>query len=170
MQCGVCGECIVAQFNDPRFQAWIKGQQASINLLNIFPRVPVPNYPQDLPANVERFYRQATDAFARRNWDSAGTMFRKALDSGLKILHPQGNGNLHNRIDNLPEETGVTPAMKEWAHRIRRLGNDAAHEDDPFTEIEAKDLLSFTELFLTYAYTLPARLVAGAVNVAPVAP
>ena len=54
-------------------------------------------------------------------------MFRKALDVGLKHIHPEGRGNLKNRIDTIPGEKGVTPAMKEWAHEIRDSGNDAAH-------------------------------------------
>jgi hypothetical protein len=49
--------------------------------------------------------------------------------------------------------------MKEWAHHIRRLGNDAAHEEEPFEEDEARGLQSFTELLLTYAFTLPGMLV-----------
>ena len=48
--------------------------------------------------------------------------------------------------------------MKEWAHEIRCLGADAAHDEDPFTENEAKSLQPFTELFLTYAFMLPGML------------
>ena len=50
--------------------------------------------------------------------------------------------------------------MKKWAHEIRHLRNDATHEEDPFTDDEAQALQSFTELFLTYAFTLPGMLVA----------
>jgi hypothetical protein len=50
--------------------------------------------------------------------------------------------------------------MKEWAHEIRLLGNDAAHEEDPFTPPEAESLQAFTQLFLTYAFTLPGMLAA----------
>ena len=87
-------------------------------------------------------------------------MFRKSLDIGLKRINPAGKGSLEKRIDNLPESTGITAAMKEWAHQIRHLGNDAAHEDDPFSPEEANALQSFTELFLTYAFTLPGMLAA----------
>lgn len=158
MQCGVCGESIVAQIHDPQLLQWVNGVKTIGNLLHVYPKPESPNYPQHLPSNVVRFYQQADDAFMRRNWDSAGTMFRKALDTGLRSLDPSSKGNLQARIDNLPESVGVTSAMKTWAHRIRRLGNDAAHEDDPFTEEDAKDLRSFTELFLTYAFTLPGMM------------
>ncbi|WP_343895983.1 DUF4145 domain-containing protein, partial [Craurococcus roseus] len=83
----------------------------------------------------------------------AGQGFNRA-----KRLHSVGKGTLYKRIESLPQEIGITPAMKEWAHEIRELGNDAAHEDEPFTEAEAKALHSFTEMFLTYAFTLPGLL------------
>jgi hypothetical protein len=75
-------------------------------------------------------------------------------------LNPSGIGNLQQRIEKLSVAVGVTPAMKEWAHEIRELGNDAAHEEEPFTEIEATTLQAFTELFLTYTFTLPGMLAA----------
>jgi len=113
-----------------------------------------------MPANIESFYSQGMDSLSRKNFDAAGTMFRKSLDTALKRLDPSGLGNLQQRIDKLPVAVGVTPAMKEWAHEIRELGNDAAHEEEPFTEIEATTLQAFTELFLTYTFTLPGMLTA----------
>ena len=85
-------------------------------------------------------------------------MFRKSLDVALKKVHPEGKGTLEKRINLLPDALGITPAMKAWAHNIRDLGNDAAHEEEPFTEDEAKALQSFSELFLTYVFTLPGMI------------
>jgi Domain of unknown function (DUF4145) len=101
------------------------------------------------------------DNHKRSNWDAGGAMFRKALDTSLRRLNPGGKGSIYDRINTLPPNAGVTDAMKEWAHQIRRLGADAAHDEDPFSEIEAKALQSFTELFLTYAFMLPGMLAAS---------
>jgi len=98
------------------------------------------------------------DSLNRKNFDAAGTMFRKALDIGLKQLHPSGKGNIQNSINGLPSETGITPSMKEWGHQIRHLGNDAAHDEEPFSEADARALQSFTQLFLTYSFSLPGML------------
>ncbi len=87
-------------------------------------------------------------------------MFRKSLEASLKAIGSGGRASLEKRINDLPLETGVTPAMKEWAHQIRVLGNDAAHEEDPFTREDADALQAFTELFLTYAFTLPGMMAA----------
>lgn len=84
--------------------------------------------------------------------------FRKCLDSALRALGSTGKESLKKRIDALPPDVGVTDAMKKWAHAIREDGNDAAHEDEPFEEGEARMLQSFTELFLTYTFSLPGML------------
>lgn len=89
-------------------------------------------------------------------------MFRKSLDVSLRTLNPGAKGSIYDRIESLPEKAGVTVAMKKWAHEVRRLGADAAHDEDPFTEDEAKTISEFTEMFLTYAFSLPARLAASA--------
>jgi hypothetical protein len=49
-------------------------------------------------------------------------------------------------------------AMKQWAHHIRLEGNDATHGPDEYSDQDAKDLHTFAELFLTYAFTLPEML------------
>ena len=114
-----------------------------------------PDYTPDRPKNL---YLQGLDNQRRQNWDAAGMAFRTCLDQALRRLHPEGKGTLATRIDSLPAETGVTPSMKQWAHEIRTLGNEAAHEDEPFDEQSTKDLQSFTEVFLMYAFTLPGML------------
>jgi hypothetical protein len=129
-------------------------------LMEIWPKRQPAEAPQHLPPNVASYYLQGVDNLRCRNFDAAGTMFRKSLDAGLKKIDPAGRGSLEKRIDSLSDTTGVTPAMKSWAHQIRHLGNDAAHEDEPFTLEEAGALQSFTELFLTYAFTLPGMLIA----------
>ena len=88
-------------------------------------------------------------------------MFRKTLDTTTQqldaTLKPK---KLSQRIEALAASHAITPDMKEWAHEIRDVGNDAVHDEIPFTEEEAKDLHAFTELFLTYVYTLPGMLAA----------
>lgn len=160
MQCGVCGECIIVKIAVTDIRAWATGQMQnpSGSVIDVWPKNVEQKAPPHTPDNVKSFYLQGIDSLARRNFDAAGTMFRKALDAGLKKVHPEGRGTLERRIDTLPDNIGITPAMKEWAHNIRDLGNDAAHEDEPFQENEAKDLQSFSELFLTYAFTLPGMI------------
>jgi hypothetical protein len=48
--------------------------------------------------------------------------------------------------------------MKKWAHHVRLDANEAAHEVEEFSDDDAKTLRTFAEMFLTYAFTLPASL------------
>jgi hypothetical protein len=164
LQCPVCGGGVIVKVRQPvpsELHAWLQGaKQGNVLILEQWPTATEAKAPEHVPQNIQRFYIQGMDNLSRENWDAAGTMFRKALDTSLKHLDPSGKGVLQKRIDNLPTALGVTPAMKEWAHEIRELGNDAAHEEDPFTGDEAKTLQAFTELFLTYTFTLPGMLVA----------
>jgi len=128
------------------------------SLFKVFP-APAPSVaPDHVPANVSRFYVQGLDSLRRGNFDAAGAMFRKALEGALKRLAPEAKGSVFARIEALPPETGVTPSMKEWAHGIRDMGNDAVHEDTPYTQGEAETLHRFAEMFLMYAFTLPGML------------
>lgn len=158
LQCGVCGNGVLAKYRGTNVPQWVQNQSGNVALLEMWPKREPINVPQYLPPNVASFYTQGMDSLRRKNFDAAGTMFRKSLDVGLKAIDPTGKGTLEKRIDHLPDTLGITPALKEWAHQIRHLGNDAAHEDEPFTADEAKVLQSFTELFLTYTFTMPRML------------
>lgn len=160
LQCSYCHNGVVAKYRGSGIMSWITtgGLSNSPSLLEVWPKMESLTAPKHLPENIHSFYTQGIDSLRRQNYDAAGTMFRKSLDVALKRIYPEAKGTLQKRIDALPQEIGITPAMKEWAHEIRDLGNDAAHEDEPFTEVEAKALQAFIEMFLTYAFTLPGML------------
>ncbi|HJS84278.1 MAG TPA: DUF4145 domain-containing protein [Acetobacteraceae bacterium] len=160
LQCGYCQNGVVAKYRGHEIMNWVQtnGQATPPHLVEVCPKAEPPSAPKYLPDNIRRFFLQGLDSLRRKGYDAAGTMFRKSLDVALKRIHPEGRGTLQRRIDTLPQEFGITSAMKEWAHEIRNLGNDAAHEEEPFTEAEAKALHAFTDMFLTYAFTLPGML------------
>ena len=126
----------------------------------VAPALPDTGAPAYTPENVGRFFEQGMENLPR-NFDAAGTMFRKALDTALTARFPEIKGRLVDRIDEAANSGAMTRDMAEWAHRIRRLGNDAAHDDDPFSEADARELHGFTELVLRYLFTLPGMLAAA---------
>jgi len=115
--------------------------------------------PPDCPENVGNFYRQAVDSLNSGNFDAAGTMFRKSLEAATKNKAPALVGKpLVQRIDALVADGTLTKEMGKWAHEIRLGGNDAAHEEEPFTREQATGLHDFAENFLRYSFTLPAAV------------
>jgi hypothetical protein len=161
-RCMGCHLPVVAGFAQQIQLQGIEGnlERYGAHVLRSWPQAPAPVRPEHTPDRPRNLYLQGIDNQRRGNWDAAGMAFRTCLDQALRRLHPEGNGTLYNRINTLPVETGVTPSMRAWAHEIRALGNEAAHEDEPFDEDTAGDLQKFTEVFLMYAFTLPGMLAA----------
>lgn len=139
----------------------------------------VGEYPESTPSTapefaqppLDRLFVQAANAAKRGDWDASGAMSRKVVDVSTQLLlgaDASKFGTIKLRIDELAKRGGLTTDLKDWAHVIRLEGNDAAHDQDPYTESEANELLAFADLYLTYVYTLPGRLKAK--RTAPIPP
>jgi len=135
-------------------QAQIPGQ-----ILKVFPETVELKCPSDVPSPVADAYLSGLDNLGRKNGaNAAAIMFRRCIEMATKTIpDAPKSGNLKERIDKLPADL-ATPAMKDWAHHIRLDANEATHEVEEFSEEDAKKLQVFTEMFLTYAFTLPAML------------
>lgn len=129
-------------------------------VVGVLPKPANKTAPDATPDNVARYYVQAVEAAGRKHWDAAGAMCRKALETAVRILDPAAPKglNLKGRINRLGAAHAITPAMNEWAHIIRDDGNDAVHDENPYGEEDAGQLLAFSETFLMYAFTLPAMI------------
>jgi hypothetical protein len=141
-------------------------------LVEEYPAPKSPDVPAYLTPQLRRYFEQAANALQRQDWDASGAMSRKVVDvSTQQRLGTDAKkfGTIKQRIDELARRGALTVDLKEWAHVIRLEGNDASHDEDPYSEKEAKELLSFAELYLTYVHTLPGRLQAKRTTPAPAA-
>ncbi len=114
--------------------------------------------PDHVPDNITIFFQQGMDNLNKNNWDAAGAMFGKVIDITTKKIDPELKGSLYERIEQLAKKHLITPDLKDWAHKIRLIRNDALHEASPTGEQEAHDIQIFTDLFLRYVFTLPGIL------------
>jgi hypothetical protein len=95
-------------------------------------------------------------------YSSAVMMFRRAIDVGTKVFEPTIDvHNLGKRIDKLEKDGLITKDLKDWAHKIRLEGNEAVHDLPKPTKEQTEELQLFTELVLTYLFTLPAKIKAN---------
>jgi len=125
----------------------------------IWPEVAGPVIPESMPSDVERIHLQAERNFPiGGNEEAAGTMYRKALDVGLKKIDPDAKGTLAARIKKLAADQKLTKDLAEWSDHVRDLGNEAAHEDYPPTRDELNDLRNITEMVMRYLFSLPAMV------------
>ena len=112
--------------------------------------------PYALPDGIANDYIEAEKNLQRRNFTSAGMMFRRVLERATKHLAPGETGKrLKDRIALLAEQHRITPEVRELAECLRDDGMVAAHEEEAFTELGANQMRDFTHLFLMYTFALP---------------
>lgn len=85
-------------------------------------------------------------------------LYRKTLETAVKELDAGGKGSLDARIKTLSKSDMIPEAVATWAHEIRGIGNDAAHDADEPSQDDVDAAAEFVEAFLTYAFTMPAKI------------
>ena len=159
--CGHCTRGILATFStlsSENIQKLIDSHKRDqVTLETISPSPTSTGAPEDTPTKAANYYRQGMENL-RNNYDAAGSMFRSALEAGLKEKFPDIDGSLYERIEKAANQQGLTPDLADWAHRIRLDGNDAVHGDEEFLKEDAERLHAFTELVFLYLFTLPGML------------
>jgi hypothetical protein len=111
----------------------------------------------DLPASVQRAHEQAVRAFGVALYEPSALMCRKALEAVCKLKGASGR-NLYDRLAELAKSGVIDARLLEWAHEIRVVGNDAAHDPDgEVSKDDARDVLDLTEAILLYVFSLTAR-------------
>lgn len=120
----------------------------------------VDTHPEEWPEQVGRYWIQAHRSLSDENWDAAVVMARSALQISARD-HQATGSSLKQEIDSLAETGKIPPIMKEWAHEVREIGNEAAHPrptSHATAPQDARDIVAFLDQFLDYLYTLPARI------------
>ena len=156
-KCGRCEGGIVVRVPG---HLGLKNEKRILPGMEVAPELQSTGAPLHTPDNVGRFFEQGMENLPN-GWDAAGAMFRKALDTALKSKFPDIKGDLVKRIQKAADNGFLTKDMAEWAHHIRSLGNEAVHDDDPFSEEDARGLHAFTDLVLRYLFTLPGMMMAA---------
>ena len=110
-----------------------------------------------IPAIAARPYLEAAGAFNAGLYRSCAVMSRTCVEA---VCHEFGEtkGSLNRRLSNLRESGKIDQKLLEWAHQLRSIGNDAAHDLEIVIEqVDAKDTLDFVEAILMYVFTLTTR-------------
>lgn len=128
-----------------------------------FPLPPKPDIPEHLPPDLEAAFSEAEDLFClieeNKFVKQAGNSYRAVVELALSKLDDNPTDrNLNQRINQLADRGKLSPSMKDFAHRIRTLGNGASHALLDFSKQDLDDIRLFTRLFLIYSFTLPAMI------------
>lgn len=129
----------------------------NFTILETYPEIKESQAPEHTPENIANIYIQGLNSFKREEFDTASMGMRKALETTVKslITDPKAK-TLFLKIEALKNNDLIPKSMVDWAHQVREIGNDGAH--DIVDEKDAYDIVFFTEMFLTYIYTLPTKI------------
>jgi hypothetical protein len=114
----------------------------------------------NVPLEAANAFDQAKKCFTASLYEPCALMARKCVENVATLLGASGP-NLKARIESLESAGHTNRQLSEWAHQVRMLGNDAAHEvSSSVTQEDARDVLEFTEALLMYVFSLSARFAA----------
>lgn len=127
-------------------------------ILEVYPSIPKEDLPADVPTKVLKQFSEGCEVL-KASPNGAAALFRRCLEIGLREIDPNLTArSLQARIDKLADDHKVTPALKDWAHRLRLDGNEAVHGDDDVDEAQAIQMRELTRYLLLYLFTLPAQI------------
>ncbi len=129
--------------------------------LEWYPKKPEPDIPNYLSDDLTQKIRAAEKQYLLAKGDEdmlefAGMAYRSTLEVAIAKLDDDTDKNLNWRINSLVKKGILVKPMGNFADRIRLLGNQATHDNIDLKSLE--ELRLFTQLFLQYAFTLPAMI------------
>ncbi len=165
--CNVCGGPIAAKGDGSAHgrspqESSGNAREAFANL-ETWPKPRTPSIPAHLPEAVARAFLQAEESVAsEQRTEATAAMDRRALELATRLIAPEHAGlSLFHRIERLALDHLITPALRDWAHGLRVIGNDALHEPDGISHDEARQTHELTRFVLLYLFTLPKQVELG---------
>lgn len=130
------------------------------SLFEVYPTPTVLLAPDATPVRAADSFIESKDNLQRGKFDTAVMLCRKTIDIATRSLLGEDSKKetLVQRISILHGKGLITEQMKDWAHIVRVDSNGAVHSDEDFSKAEAEELIGFTEVFLIYAFQLPAMV------------
>jgi hypothetical protein len=138
----------------------IVGPLAGDNLLQYWPTNTGRKQFPDVPKPIATAAGEAHLCLAAGSPLGAVALSRAVVESVAKAKGAT-TGNLQSKIDKLCGDGHISEAMKEAAHEIRFVGNEAAHGDliaEPLTAEDAGEIVSLMDTILERVYQEPAQV------------
>lgn len=110
-----------------------------------------------LPTGVQDIYQETVLAIENEQSILAGIGIRALIETICKDLNAEGN-NLHDKINSLRDKAIVTSEGVATLHKLRVLGNDAAHEVKKHTKKQLSLALQIIEHMLDGTYIIPSKV------------
>ncbi len=111
-----------------------------------------------IPQDIKTDFEEALLCYSVGAYRGAAALARRTVQLICLDKGASKNKNLHQQIDELFSSGVITKDIKEWAHEVRFLGNDAAHPNKNIvSQDDAKDILDLLESLCDVLYVAPAK-------------
>lgn len=110
-----------------------------------------------LPYSIQKIYEETILAIENELFILAGVGIRAIIETICKDLSAIGN-NLYNKIDDLKEKSFITPEGANILHKLRGLGNDAAHEVKAHDSKQLELAMHIIDHMLDSTYIIPNKV------------
>lgn len=124
-------------------------------------QVPSPTYGNtvtDLPEEVETLYNEARNCLSC-NAHTASVLCSRKLLMNIGVSKGAKEGiKFIEYVEFLSNKNYIPPDGKDWVDHIRKKGNEATHEISIMGKDDAKELIIFSEMLLTFIYQFPASI------------
>ena len=133
-------------------------EEGLIETVRVFPEPAKARHPIEdeltLPANLRRIYRETVNSLNLQQPVLAGIGIRAIIETVVKEQNATGK-DLQKKIDSLVSTGVLTKAEASILHKLRVLGNKAAHEVKAHSPKELLLALDVIEHLLKAVYILP---------------
>jgi len=121
-----------------------------------------------IPSRIAGLFREANECRQMTWYEAAGSMYRKTLDVATKhifthdprLADKNPANALRSRIKAMGELGILDHDIVELADIVALDGNDAVHDEDPYTKEEAEALEDLTFDLLDRLFVRPAKIAA----------
>jgi hypothetical protein len=122
------------------------------------PGAPFGNAVASLPVDVENLYQEARRCVTVGAYTAAVLVCRKIL-MNVAVNKGAGQGEQFIKyVEYLDSKGYIPPDGKKWVDHIRQKGNEANHEIKRMFQLDAQDLMIFTEMLLRFVYEFPSKV------------
>ena len=110
-----------------------------------------------LPHKIQEIYKETILSIENEQYVLAGIGIRAIVETICKDLDAKGS-NLFEKINSLKDKSIVTPEGTDTLHKLRVLGNDAAHEVKAHNSQQLELAMKIIEHMLDGTYIIPSKV------------
>lgn len=110
-----------------------------------------------LPESIQQIYKETILSIENEQYVLAGMGIRAIIETICKDLNATGK-NLYEKIDFLKEHSIVTQEGSKILHKLRILGNDAAHEVKAHNSQQLELAIQIIEHMIEGTYIIPEKV------------